>query len=82
MGKKLNMIGETDDSILDEGSAQYLKETLLKLLILPGETDGLKELKATHQWSGIWGTSKDHHPWVGEVPGRQGVWLAGGYSGT
>lgn len=80
-GKKLNMIGETDDSILDEGSTKYLREALLKLLILGGETDGLKELKATHQWSGIWGTSKDHHPWVGAVPDRPGVWLAGGYSG-
>ena len=81
-GKKLNMIGETDDSVLDEGSAKYLREALLKLLILGGEIDGLKELEATHQWSGIWGTSKDHHPWVGAVPDRPGVWLAGGYSGA
>lgn len=81
-GKKLNMIGETDDSILDEGSTKYLREALLKLLNLGGETADLKELKATHQWSGIWGTSKDHHPWVGAVPDNPGVWLAGGYSGT
>ena len=81
IGKKRKMIGETDDSVLDEGSTKYLRETLLKLLILGGETDGLSELKATHQWSGIWGTSKDHHPWVGAVPNRSGVWLAGGYSG-
>lgn len=82
VGKKLNMIGETDDSVLDEGSVSYLRAALLKLLILGGETGGLKELKTTHQWSGIWGTSKDHHPWVGAVLSRPGVWLAGGYSGT
>ena len=81
-GKKLNMIGETDDSVLDEGSVRYLREALLKLLVLGGESDGLEELKATHQWSGIWGTSKDHHPWVGAVPDRPGIWLAGGYSGA
>lgn len=81
VGKKLNMIGETDDSILDEGSTKYLREALLKLLNLGGETAEIKELKATHQWSGIWGTLKDHHPWVGAVPDRPGVWLAGGYSG-
>lgn len=81
IGRKRKMIGETDDSVLDEGSTKYLRETLLKLLILGGETDGLIELEATHQWSGIWGTSKDHHPWVGAVPNRSGVWLAGGYSG-
>ena len=81
-GKELNMIGETDDSVLDAGSTRYLREALLKLLILGGENDGLQELKATHQWSGIWGTSKDHHPWVGAVPERPGIWLCGGYSGT
>lgn len=80
---KLNAIGETDDSVIDEGSVQWLKGALLKLLRLGGESEGVEELEATHQWSGIWGTSRDHHPWVGKVPGkqRQGVWLAGGYSG-
>ena len=82
VGKKLNMVGETDDSILDEGCTKYLRESLLQLMFLGGETDGLNELEVTHQWSGIWGTSRDHHPWVGEVPGREGVWLAGGYSGS
>ena len=81
VARKLNMIGETDDSILDEGSTAYLRKSLLKLLLLDGETDDLKELKASHQWSGVWGDSKDHHPWVGAVPDRPGVWLSGGYSG-
>ncbi|KAL9123855.1 MAG: hypothetical protein Q9217_006755 [Psora testacea] len=74
-------IGETDDSVLDEGSATYLRRELLHLLTLDGETQGVEELQATHQWSGIWGVSKDRHPWVGGVPGRKGVWVAGGYSG-
>ncbi len=81
VGKTINMINETDDSVIDEGSVEYLKRELLHLLLLGGETEGLKELEATHQWSGIWGTSNDHHPWVGGVPGMDGVWLAGGYSG-
>jgi gamma-glutamylputrescine oxidase len=33
----------------------------------------------THRWSGIWGTTPDLMPLVGEV--RDGVWVAGGYSG-
>ncbi len=33
----------------------------------------------THRWSGIWGTTPDLMPLVGEV--REGVWVAGGYSG-
>ena len=88
-GKKLNMIGETDDGVLDVGATKYLREALLKLLVLDGdggkgsdEGERVDELVATHEWSGIWGTSRDHHPWVGAVPDRPGVWLAGGYSGA
>ena len=87
-GKKLNMIGETDDGVLDEGATKYLRTALLKLFVLDGggkesdEGERVDELEATHEWSGIWGTSRDDHPWVGAVPDRPGVWLAGGYSGA
>ena len=37
--------------------------------------------RVTHRWAGIWGTTPDLEPLVGPVPGREGVWLAGGYSG-
>lgn len=33
----------------------------------------------THRWAGIWGTTPDLVPLVGEV--REHVWVAGGYSG-
>ena len=77
----LEHTGVTDDSVLDEGSATYLRRELLNLLAMDGETEGLDELKATHQWSGILTTTKDKRPWVGSVPGRKGVWLSGGYNG-
>jgi gamma-glutamylputrescine oxidase len=35
----------------------------------------------THRWAGIWGTTPDLVPLVGPVPGRDDVWVAGGYSG-
>jgi glycine/D-amino acid oxidase-like deaminating enzyme len=35
----------------------------------------------THRWAGIWGTTPDLMPLAGPVPGRDGVWVAGGYSG-
>jgi gamma-glutamylputrescine oxidase len=35
----------------------------------------------THRWAGIWGTTPDLMPLVGRVPGRDDVWIAGGYSG-
>jgi glycine/D-amino acid oxidase-like deaminating enzyme len=35
----------------------------------------------THRWAGIWGTTPDLMPLVGPIPGREGAWVAGGYSG-
>jgi gamma-glutamylputrescine oxidase len=35
----------------------------------------------THRWAGLVGYSDDSLPYVGEVPGRPGLWVAGGYSG-
>lgn len=83
-------IGESDDDIVDIGEASYLRRTLLKMLKLGGNAASLKELKASHQWTGIKGYSRDNLPWVGKVPRQQGsswslntqgLWLAGGYSG-
>jgi gamma-glutamylputrescine oxidase len=36
----------------------------------------------THRWTGTVGYSDDRRPFVGPVPGRTGLWVAGGYSGT
>ncbi len=35
----------------------------------------------TGRWAGIWGTTPDLIPLAGRVPGREAVWVAGGYSG-
>lgn len=35
----------------------------------------------THRWSGVFGLVPDLMPVVGRHPGREGVWIAGGYSG-
>jgi len=35
----------------------------------------------THRWTGIVGYSDDSLPYVGEVPGRPGLYVSGGYSG-
>ncbi|KAF2272402.1 FAD dependent oxidoreductase [Westerdykella ornata] len=77
----LPTVGECDDSVKDEGSAAYLRSALLKVLELDGDTDGLKELEAVAEWTGIMGYSRDNHPWVGKVPGTEGLWLCGGYTG-
>jgi gamma-glutamylputrescine oxidase len=40
------------------------------------------EAAITHRWTGTVGYSDDRRPYVGQVPGRPGLWVAGGYSGT
>ena len=35
----------------------------------------------THRWSGLFGFVPDLMPVVGRVPGEDGLWVAGGYSG-
>jgi gamma-glutamylputrescine oxidase len=35
----------------------------------------------THRWAGIFGVTEDDLPLAGPVPGREGVWVAAGYSG-
>jgi glycine/D-amino acid oxidase-like deaminating enzyme len=40
-----------------------------------------RPIAVTHRWAGIFGFVPDFLPVVGRVPGREGVWVAGGYSG-
>lgn len=40
-----------------------------------------RPVRITHRWSGIFGLVLDFLPVVGRVPGQDGVWVAGGYSG-
>jgi gamma-glutamylputrescine oxidase len=40
------------------------------------------DARITHRWTGTVGYSGERRPFVGPVPGRPGLWVAGGYSGT
>ena len=65
---------ENEDTDVEEttGAVQERLEALVERLVgyRPNVTD---------RWAGIWGTTPDLVPLVGEV--REGVWVAGGYSG-
>ncbi|KAH9833162.1 FAD dependent oxidoreductase [Rhodofomes roseus] len=80
-GADFPRVGVWDDSVVDEGMAARLRSTLLRRMELGGEMEGLEELEATHQWTGIMGYSRDNMPWIGEVPDTKGVWLAAGFTG-
>jgi gamma-glutamylputrescine oxidase len=74
--------GFRDVSILDEltdveemtPAIQDSLESFLGELI--GETP-----RISHRWAGIFGLTQDMLPLVGRVPGRDGIWVAAGYSG-
>jgi len=75
-------IGVSDDSEIDEPVARYLRQELNNVLDLRNGSD---ELKASHEWSGIGGFSRDERPWCGAVPesfgGGKGLWASVGYTG-
>lgn len=39
------------------------------------------ELRATHEWTGIMGFSRDDLPWVGPVPKHPDLFMAAGFTG-
>jgi gamma-glutamylputrescine oxidase len=43
---------------------------------------GLAAAQVTHRWVGVVGYGDDGRPFVGPVPGREGLHVLGGYSGT
>jgi len=74
--------GFRDVSILDEltdveETTPAIQASLESFL---GELIGEKP-RISHRWAGIFGLTQDMLPLVGPVPGREGVWVAGGYSG-
>ncbi|KAI0459958.1 FAD dependent oxidoreductase [Xylaria acuta] len=62
--------------------------------LLPGEEPEKEALRATYEWTGIMGYSRDGHPWVGRVPGTvlgetttdaedaaEGLWISAAFTG-
>jgi glycine/D-amino acid oxidase-like deaminating enzyme len=74
--------GFRDVSILDE----LTDEEETTPVIQDALSSFLRELVGTdppiaYRWAGIFGLTQDFLPLVGRVPGRDGVWVAAGYSG-
>jgi gamma-glutamylputrescine oxidase len=63
----------SDDETTTAPIQEALDAFLVELLDAPP--------KVTHRWAGIFGLTQDLPPLVGPVPGRDGVWVAAGYSG-
>jgi glycine/D-amino acid oxidase-like deaminating enzyme len=74
--------GRRDASLATETTSEEETTPLLQELLdeLASELAG-GPVTVTHRWAGIWGETPDRLPLVGPMPGRDGVWVAGGYSG-
>ncbi|KAG0646717.1 hypothetical protein D0Z07_6189 [Hyphodiscus hymeniophilus] len=77
-------LGVSDDSSIDPPAAAYLRREINEVLNLQHDRE---ELKASYEWSGIMGFSRDELPWVGEVSeevglgGGDGLFVSGGFTG-
>ncbi|CAN8106010.1 unnamed protein product [Discula destructiva] len=87
-------VGEWHDDALDEPVASWLREELEPVLSLDQKQEEQEEqeegvkaqgLKATMEWTGIMGYSRDDVPWIGAVPealgGGEGLFMACGFTG-
>lgn len=77
------VIGGSRDASIETEQTDVLETTATiqeRLDALVEQLTGLRP-EVTHRWAGIWGTTRDLMPLVGVVPGRDDVWVAGGYSG-
>jgi glycine/D-amino acid oxidase-like deaminating enzyme len=76
VGGKRDASFETEQTAAEE-TTPVVQDRLDELV-----TDLLGRLpRITHRWAGIWGETPDRLPLAGGVPGRDGMWVAGGYSG-
>ena len=77
------VIGGNRDASLETEATEVMDTTPLIQERIEGLVEQLvgRRPAITHRWAGIWGTTPDLNPLVGRVPGRDGVWVAGGYSG-
>ncbi|KAL5348728.1 hypothetical protein ACLOAV_006148 [Pseudogymnoascus australis] len=75
-------MGVADDTTIDEAVAHYLRTELNTELDLDNDST---ELKASYEWTGIMGFSRDGRPWCGEVPtgmgGGEGLFICAGFTG-
>ncbi|KAF2688143.1 FAD dependent oxidoreductase-like protein [Lentithecium fluviatile CBS 122367] len=76
--------GTVDDSALNKNISMYLRGTVSGYFGTPSPGESAAEQPAYEtiaEWTGIMGATADGRPFVGEVPGRKGVWVSVGFNG-
>ncbi|KAF1935270.1 FAD dependent oxidoreductase-like protein [Clathrospora elynae] len=76
--------GTIDDSSLNLNISAYLRESLIGYFGANNWGEKSAE-EASHrvlqEWTGIMGATADGRPFVGEVPGKKGMWISAGFNG-
>ncbi|KAF9739689.1 hypothetical protein PMIN02_012378 [Paraphaeosphaeria minitans] len=77
--------GAVDDGALNPSVSAYLRGTVPGYFgqptsSSPGAQD-VPEYEYVHEWTGIMGATADGRPFVGGVPGMEGVWVSAGFNG-
>jgi glycine/D-amino acid oxidase-like deaminating enzyme len=76
--------GTVDDSVLNPAISKYLHERLTGYFGAEnwGETSEAEaSRRVVQEWTGIMGATADGRPFVGEVPGKKGMWISAGFNG-
>ncbi|WYZ35690.1 hypothetical protein EsH8_X_000337 [Colletotrichum jinshuiense] len=76
----LGEYGTTDDSQLNPVISSYLHETTPRYFGGNWGTDDPKG-RVRAEWTGIMGFSPDGFPFVGQVPGEDGLWVCASFQG-
>ncbi|KAK0704113.1 FAD dependent oxidoreductase-domain-containing protein [Apiosordaria backusii] len=76
----LKEFGVSDDSGFNEGISEYLRETTPRYFGRDWGDDH-QEGRIRREWTGIMGFSPDGFPFVGEVPGQEGLWVSSSFQG-
>ena len=78
----MNEYGNTDDTVYDEGSAEYLLECTRRYFgTAENWGEDHPEGHARKIWSGVMGFSADGYPFVGPVPREEGLYLCASFQG-
>jgi glycine/D-amino acid oxidase-like deaminating enzyme len=72
--------GETDDTVLNSLTSIYLRDCT-KRFFGKNWGDDVESERVRMEWTGIMGVTGDGLPFVGEVPGENGLWISGGFNG-
>jgi len=77
----LTEFGETDDTSLNPLNSGYLANSLVEFFGKHwGDDDEHGRIRS--EWTGIMGFTPNSLPFVGALPGREGMWISAGFNGA